>query len=98
MHVEAVEADLEGLHRLGRVGAQLLEPGDQLLEVGELRGRHRTDRDLVADPGRHLGVLDQSLEGRQLAVGDRSEEVDGGAAVVLVGRFSHAISLAIPSG
>ena len=96
--VEAVEAGAEGLHRLGRIGTQLRQPADELLQVPELCRGHRADRDLVVDPGRHLGVLDQSLERGELAVGDRPEEVDGGAAVVLVGRFSHARSLAIGSG
>ena len=97
MRVEAVEAVPEGLHRLGRVGTELLEPLDELLQVPELGGGHRADGDLVVDPGRHLAVLDEALEGRQLAVGDGSEEVDCGASVVLIGRFRHVRSLAIAS-
>ena len=82
--VEPVDRLDERRHRLEGVGA---EPGEPLVERGdvpELRRRHARDGHLVLERRRQLGVLGEPLEGRDLAVRDRAEQVDDRLAVLRV--------------
>jgi hypothetical protein len=82
VEVEQVDRSLERRHRLERVGAELADPVVEPADVPELQARHLHHLDLVADGGRELGVVGEPLERRELAVRDRTEQVDHGEAVV----------------
>ncbi len=80
--MEAVEGRGERVHGLGRLDVDRGEAVAQLLEVVELGGRHLRQLRLVGHGGRQLGVLGEPLEGGQLTVGERAEQVDDGGPVL----------------
>ena len=65
-----------GRHGLLRVDPEVAQVLAQLLEVGELAGGERRQGRPVAQVRRHPGVGRHPLEGGQLAVGQRPEQVD----------------------
>jgi hypothetical protein len=80
--VEGVDRRLERRHRVEGVGAERPDPLVEPTHVPELQGGHARHLHLVAQRRREPGVVDETLERRQLAVGDHAQKVDDGEAVV----------------
>ena len=81
VEVERVEALAQRLHGCVGVDVELHEPVEDRLDLGLLGGGHGEQGRLVLQRRSHLRVVGQPLDGRDLAVGDRAQDVDDGSLV-----------------